>query len=97
MALTADTGSPAATDHTLASELTTNGFGRALGGWSHTNGTNTVTINNLFTCSGSSTTINKEAVFNASSGGIMTFESAEPSPPTLITSDTLSQSVIITY
>lgn len=97
MALTADSTAPAATDHALASEITTNGFARALGGWSHTNGTNTVTLNNLFTCSGGSTTINKEGVLNASSGGILTFESAEPSPPTLISGDTLSQSVVLTY
>jgi len=93
MALSTDATSPSASDHTLASELTTNGLGRALGGWTHTNGTTSATLNNLFTSTGGSNTINKEAIFNAQNGGIMTFESAEPSPPPLISGDTLSQSV----
>lgn len=98
MALTADATGPSATDHTLASEITTNGLGAALGAFAHTNGTNTVTVSNLFTATGGTTTINKEAIGNASTTSrIMTFESAEPSPPTLIASDTLNQSVVVTY
>lgn len=98
MALTSDSAAPAVTDHTLASELTTNGFARALGGWSHTNGVNTATLNNIYTSTqaSGSTTINKEMIANAQAGGIMTFESAEPSPPTLVLNDTLNQSVITT-
>ena len=98
MALSSTSFTPNAADHTLSGELTTNGFARTLGGWSHTNGTNTFTLNNLFTCTGGSgVTINTEGILNASSGGILTFESTEPTPPSLLSGDTLSQSVTVTY
>lgn len=97
IALTADSGSPAAGDTTLASELTTNGFARAFGTYAHTLGTATFTTSKTFTCTGGSTTINKEAVFIGQNGSIMPFESAEPSPPTLISGDSLAQTVSISY
>ena len=43
--------------------------------------------------------VTKEAVFgacNTTAGGVMPFESAEPNPPTLVSGDTLTQTVTIT-
>lgn len=97
LALTADSVAPAAGDTTLASELTTNGFARAFGTYSHTGGASSFALAKTFSCSGGSTTINKEAVFiaqnGAAGGDVMAFESAEPSPPTLIAGDSLAQTV----
>ncbi len=96
MAITSDSAAPAAGDTTLASELATNGFSRAVGTWAHTNGTTTYTLTHTWTCSGGSTTINKEAQFQGASGTFMPFESAEPSPPTLVSGDTLQNTITIT-
>lgn len=98
LALTADATSPTAADTTLASELTTNGFSRAVGTYAHTAAATTYTLTKLFTATGTST-INTEAVFgaaNPTAGGVMPFKSAEPSPPTLVSGDTLTQTVTIT-
>lgn len=98
LALTADAGAPAASDTALASELTTNGFTRSVGTYSHTAAATTYALAHLFTATGTST-INKEAVFgacNTTGGGVMPFESAEPSPPTLVSGDTLTQTVTVT-
>jgi hypothetical protein len=102
LALTADATAPAAGDTALATELAANGFTRAFfTTYSHTGGTAAVALANTFTCTGGSTTINKEGVFiaanGASGGDVMPFESAEPSPPTLISGDTLAQTVTINY
>jgi hypothetical protein len=99
LALTADATAVSAADTTLASEITTNGLSRKLAVWAHTAAATTYTLQTTFTCSGGSTTINKEAVFgavNTTGGGVMPFESLEPSPPTLVTSDTLQQTVTVT-
>lgn len=98
LAVTSDAVAPAASDTTLASEATTNGFARAVGTYSHTAAASTYQLQKLFTASGS-LTVNKEAVFgacNPTGGGVMPFESAEPTPPALIAGDTLTQTVTIT-
>jgi hypothetical protein len=98
LAVTADAVAPAASDTTLASEATTNGFARALGTFAHTAAASTYTLQKVFTATGS-LTVNKEAVFaaaNPTGGGAMPFESAEPSPPVLISGDTLTQTVTVT-
>jgi hypothetical protein len=97
LALTADAVAPAIGDTTLASELTTNGFARAFGTYSHTLSTAAFALAKTFTCTGGSTTINKEAAFLGQNGSFMPFESAEPSPPTLISADTLAQTVTVNY
>lgn len=74
------------------------GFTRALAVFAHTAAATTYTLVNTFTASGTRT-INKEAVFGAATltaGGVMPFESAEPNPPTLVSGDTLAQTVTIT-
>lgn len=98
LAVTANATAPAATDTTLTAEITTSDFARSAGTYSHTTNTTTYLLTHLFT-SASSVTINKEAVFgaaNTTGGGAMPFESAEPSPPVLISGDTLTQNVTIT-
>ncbi len=98
LAVTSDATSPTAADTTLASEATTNGFARALATYAHTAAATTYTLQVVFTASGS-LTVNTEAVFaaaNPTAGGAMPFKSAEPSPPVLISGDTLTQTVTVT-
>lgn len=97
LALTSDAVAPSSADTTLASEATTNGFARTLGTWSHTAAATTYQLQAVFNATGT-LTINKEAVFGAgtATGGVMPFESAEPSPPTLVSGDQLTQTVTIT-
>jgi hypothetical protein len=98
MAVTANSFSPTTADTTLAGELTSNGFSRAVGTYAHTAAASTYTLLHLWTATGAET-INNEAQFgaaNTTAGGVMPFESAEPSPPTLVSGDTLQNTVTIT-
>lgn len=99
LGVTSDATAPTTADTTLAAELTTNGFSRAVGSWAHTaNGGTTFTLLHLWTATGTQT-INNEAVFGAATttaGGVMPFKSAEPSPPTLVSGDTLQNTVTVT-
>lgn len=100
LALTANTFSPSATDTTLAGELTTNGFSRAYyTTLTHTGGSTSYSIAHTFTATGTET-INNEGVFTAAgppTQGTMVFEAAEPNPPTLVSGDTLAQTVSVSY
>jgi hypothetical protein len=98
MAVSATSFAPANTDTTLNGELTSNGFTRALGTWAHTAAGTTYTLTHTWTASGTET-IENEAIFgaaNTTGGGVMPFESAEPSPPTLVSGDTLQNVCTIT-
>jgi hypothetical protein len=95
LALTENATAPAASDVTLTGELTTDGFARAIGVFAHTAAADNYTLQKTFTATGTRQ-INKEAVFGAASGGVMPFESAEPDPPTLVSGDTLTQTVTVT-
>lgn len=98
LAVTSDATAPAASDTTLTTEATTNGFARAVGTYAHTAAATTYTLVHLWTATGS-LTVNKEAVFgacNPTGGGVMPFESVEPSPPPLVSGDTLQNTVTIT-
>lgn len=98
MAVTSDATGPSTADTTLASELTGSGFARAVGTYAHTAAATTYTLVHLWTATGTQT-INKEAQFgacNPTGGGVMPFESAEPSPPTLVNGDTLQNTISIT-
>ncbi len=98
MALTSSVFTPATTDTTLAGELTGSGLGRAVGTWAHTAGASTFTLVHLWTATGSATIWN-EAIFSAATttaGGAMPFESAEPTPPSLLSGDTLQNTVTVT-
>jgi hypothetical protein len=101
MALSTTVQSGAAGDTTLAGEITTgtdSGLARAAyTTLTHTNGVASYSLAKTFTA-GSTQTINSEALFNASSttaAGVMSFESAEPNAPTLVSGDTLAQTVTV--
>lgn len=95
LAVTTDATTPAVGDTTLTSELTTGGMARAVGTWAHTGSATTYTLTFTWTATATNT-INKEAQFAAASGGFMPFESAEPSPPALVSGDTLQNTITIT-
>jgi len=98
LAVTSDATGPSASDTTLTSEATSNGFARKIATWSHSAAATTYVLQTVFSATGT-LTVNKEAVFgaaNPTAGGVMPFESAEPSPPTLISGDTLTQTCTIT-
>jgi hypothetical protein len=91
IALTTDATAPAAGDTTLASELTANGLQRQQATYAHTTGAATYTLSKTFTSTDpTARTINKIAVFNAAAAGTMVFETLLPSPPTLVSGDTLT-------
>jgi hypothetical protein len=99
MAITTDATAPTTADTTLTSELAANGFSRAVGTYAHTAAATTYTLIHLWTSSGGTTTVNKEAQFGAATttgGGVMPFESLEPSPPTLVSGDTLQNTITTT-
>jgi hypothetical protein len=98
LAVTANTTAPTSADTVLAQELAANGFSRALATFAHTAATTTYTLQKVFSATGNAT-INNEAVFGSglsAGGGVMPFESAEPSPPTLVNGDQLTQTVTVT-
>lgn len=98
LAVTENAVAPAATDTVLTAELAVDGFTRALATWAHTAAATTYTLQLTFTATGTRT-INKEAVFgaaNVTAGGVMPFTSAEPNPPTLVSGDTLTQTITCT-
>lgn len=98
LAVTSDATGPSSADTVLTTEATTNGFARAIGTFAHTAAATTYTLQKVFNATGT-LTVNKEAVFgavNPTAGGVMPFESAEPSPPTLVSGDQLTQTVTIT-
>lgn len=90
LALTENAAAPALSDTTLAGELAAGGLARAQAAYAHVAASTTYTLVYEWTSSdGSARTINKMAVFNASTGGTMVFESLVPSPPTLVAGDRL--------
>ena len=98
MAVTQNAAAPTSADTVLTAELTTADWLRSVGTYAHTAAASTYTLAHTWT-STSTVTINKEAIFGAvgtTAGGVMPFESAEPSPPTLVSGDTLAQTVTIT-
>lgn len=98
MAVTTDATTPTTADTTLTSELAAGGMSRAVGTYAHTAAATTYTLVHLWTATATNT-INKEAQFgacNVTGGGVMPFESAEPSPPTLVSGDTLQNTITLT-
>lgn len=70
IALSNDTVTETATSTTLSTEITLNGLGRAQGTVTHTAGTNTTTIDKIFTATGAQAA-QKAALFTAASVGTM--------------------------
>jgi hypothetical protein len=96
IALSTNATAPAATDTSLVGELNNanGGLNRAKATYSHTIGTAAYTLTNTWTANasdGTSNVINKMGVFNTlvSVAGILVFESAVTSPPTLVSGDTI--------
>lgn len=91
IALTENATPPAAADTTLTGELTLSGLGRAQAAYAHTGGATTYTLTKTFTSSDATTrTISKLGVLNASSGGTLVFATLVPSPPVLVSGDSLT-------
>src|SRR6185437_3162875 len=65
VALSTNASAPSASDTTLASEVTTNGGGRALGTYAHTFGATTLTLSVSYTFSGTLTAVHKAGLFTA--------------------------------
>ncbi len=105
LAVTDSVFSPATSDQSLntqGTELASAGFSRAVASWAHTHAASTYTLVHLWTASGTKT-INNEGVSGAATilttpnfGGVFPFESAEPSPPTLVSGDTLTNTITVT-
>ena len=89
IAVTTDTGNPNSSDTSLAQELSGSGFTRADATTkTHTNDTNSTTIEHTFTASGTVNSIVKSGTFNNGSGTTLCHEATFTSA-SLITNDTL--------
>jgi hypothetical protein len=86
---------PAATDTTLASEITNNGLARALATATHSSNATTYTLPVVFTATATQAA-QAAAVFNASSSGTMCFENTF-SQASLNANDTLTVTWTITF
>lgn len=90
IAVTVDTGAPAASDTALTGEITTGGLARAQATTrTHTNDTNSTTLAITFTASATHTAVQKSGLFNATSGVTLTHE-ATFTPVNLVSSDSLT-------
>ena len=107
MCVSASVFTPSTADNALSSqgaELTSStGFARAVGTYAHVAAASTYTLVHLWTASGVGATVNNEGISGAATllttpnwGGVFPFESAEPSPPTLVSGDTLQNTVTVT-
>lgn len=97
IALTENGTAPAAGDTTLTSEITTNGLARADATTkTHTGGSSTTVIEHTFTAAASFSTVQKSALFNASSSGTMVCENTFTSTA-LATNDQIKVTWTITH
>ena len=97
VAVTENATAPADADTALAGELTAFGFARATAAYAHTLGASTVTLTITMTSSDATTrTLQKVGIFNATSAGTMVFETAIPSPPTLVSADAVTFTLTVT-
>lgn len=92
--LSNDTLTETSSSTTLSNEIAANGLSRAQGTVGHTTGTNTTTVNKIFTASGSQSA-QKAALFTASSSGTMNHALAF-TQRSLISGDTLEITFTIT-
>lgn len=91
IAVTENATAPSDASTVLTGELTTGGFGRAVAAFGTSAGANSYTLTKTFTSSdGTARTINKIGVFNLITAGTLVFETAVPSPPTLVSGDQLT-------
>lgn len=95
IALTANATAPAVGDTTLTGEFVaaSGGLNRVIGTYAHTTGTGTTTVTKTFTANandGTTNTINKAGLFNLTSAGVLVLETVMPSPPTLVSGDSVA-------
>ena len=91
IALTVNSAAASASSTLLTDEITTNGLERALATTiSHSGGTNSTTLNKVFTASGTHTAVQKSGTFNQLAVGGTIAHEAVFTPVTLASSDTLS-------
>lgn len=90
IALTTNTGAPAAGDTTLTGEIASGGLSRAQGTYSHTASATSYKISHTFTATSAHTAVHKAGMFNAASSGTMAFETVLSSDVTLAINDTLT-------
>lgn len=75
----------------LTGELTSGGFQRALATWAHTASATNYTLTKTFTSSdGTTRTPARIGIFNAQNNGRMTFFTAIPSPPAMVSGDQIT-------
>lgn len=74
IALSTNTSAPATADTSLTGEITNGGLGRAQGTLAHNNGETTSTVTKTFTASATHTSVQKSALFSASTAGTMVHE-----------------------
>jgi len=90
VALTTDTAAASASDTALTGELASSGFSRSDATTkSHTNGTNSSTIEHTFTASGTVNLIHKSGTFNNASSTTLCHEAVFGTDASLISGDTL--------
>ena len=96
IAVSTQTGTPAATVTTLTGEVSTNGLNRAQAGTSgqdtrsHTNGQNTSTLRHQFTATGAVSGIRVSGLFNAASLGTLSHAAVMDNSRTVADQDTLT-------
>lgn len=88
IALTNDSTTPSVADTTLASEITTNGLGRALATYAHTASTNSFTLSYTWTATGAQSA-RKAGLFTGLSAGILVAELAF-TPLSMVLDDSLT-------
>jgi len=95
IALSNDSGTPAATDTSVASEITTNGLARALATAAHTTNATSYTLSYTFTATGSQSA-QKAGMLNASSAGTLCFENTFTAV-SMVSGDTLAVTWTINF
>ena len=97
IALTETATAPADADTALAGELVGTGLIRAQAAFAHGAGATTYTLSKTFTSGDATTrTLQKIGVLNASTVGTLVFETAIPSPPTLVSGDQVALTETVT-
>ena len=96
MAVSNSAVAPSASDTSLASELSTNGFDRDTSTYAHTGGTGTLTMVSSWTATGTVSGIHKMGLFSAASGGTLVYTTAFSVDADVTADDTLEVTDTIT-
>lgn len=96
MAVSNDAGAPSASDTSLTSELSTNGFDRDNSAYAHTGGTGVLTLTSSWTATGTVTGIHKMGLFTANAAGTLVYTTAFSTDADVTADDTLQVTDTIT-